>query len=199
MYARGLLCLLLLMVARVNATPQIQHWRTENGVAVFFVETHELPMLDLQIVFDAGSSRDGDQAGLAMLTSALLEEGAGGLSADEISQCFEKLGAIYHGQSGYDSSSVSLRTLVDTGKLTPAIENLNRVVTQPDFPQESFARQRNLALVSIRQKQQSPGDLAGDAFFATVFGTHPYAHPGEGTEETVQALTREAIKGFHGW
>ena len=129
MYARMLLVLLLCTGSRVYATPQIQHWQTGKGVDVFFVETHELPMLDVQVIFDAGSSRDGETPGIAMLTSGLLDEGAGGLSADEISQGFENRGAVYSSHAGYDSTTVSLRTLVDREKLTPVLENLRRRLT----------------------------------------------------------------------
>ena len=191
------LFILLLVVARVDATPQIQHWQTDNGTDVFLVETHELPMLDIQIVFDAGSSRDDMHAGTAMLTTGLLDEGAGGLSADEISRRFENLGAIYSSHTGYDSATISLRTLVDADKLMSALENLKRVITQPDFPQKAFERQRKRTLVGIRGKQQSPGALAGDAFYAAVFDDHPYAYPNEGTEESIQSLTRENIRAFY--
>jgi zinc protease len=194
---KGMFLVLLLMAVNVDATPQIQHWQTEKGIDVYFVEAHELPILDMQIIFDAGSSRDDEHKGLAMLTSGLLDEGAGGLDADQISQYFEKLGAIYSGSAGYDSASISLRTLADKDKLMPAIENLKRVITQPDFPQAAFERQRKRTLVGIRQKQQSPGALASDAFYEAVFTDHPYAYPNEGTEETLQSITREDIKEFY--
>ncbi|NIO61319.1 MAG: insulinase family protein, partial [Gammaproteobacteria bacterium] len=69
--------------------PDIQHWQTEKGINVYFVEAHEIPMLDIQVIFDAGSSRDKKDLGLAVLTNGLLAEGAAGLTADDISRNFE--------------------------------------------------------------------------------------------------------------
>jgi zinc protease len=179
------------------AVPDIQNWQSEKGANVFFVEANELPIVDIQIIFDAGSARSSDHAGLASLTNSLLDEGAAGLSADQISQGFDDLGANYSGSAGYDSASISLRSLSDPEILTPALSNLARVLVKPDFPKDAFTRQRNRALIGIRNKQQSPGTLAKDAFFAEVFKGHPYAVPGSGTEESINALERSDVVEFH--
>ncbi len=181
----------------VQAAPVIQTWQSEKGANVYFVEAKELPIVDIQIIFDAGSARNGNRAGLAGLTNSLLDEGAGGLTADQISQGFDNLGANYGGSAGYDSASISLRSLSDPALLEPALENLARVLVKPDFPEDALARQKNRALIGIRSKQQSPGALARDAFFAEVFKGHPYAVPSSGTEESISVLLRKDVVGFH--
>ena len=197
MVIRSLLCCLLFISTIASAAPRIQHWTTENGTKVYFVEAHELPMVDIQVVFDAGSARDQNKSGLALLTNSLLSEGAAGLNADEVSKGFENLGANYGSNTGYDSSSVSLRSIVEPSKLQAALVNLQRVITQPDFPQDAFERLRKQVLIGIRHKQQSPGALVRDAFFAAVYNKHPYAMPKEGTEESIQKLSREDTIAFH--
>ena len=181
----------------IQAAPVIQIWQSEKGANVYFVEAKELPIVDIQIIFDAGSSRDGKKAGLAGLTNSLLDEGAGGLTADQISQGFDNLGANYGASAGYDSASISLRSLSDPALLEPALENLARVLIKPDFPEDALARQKNRALIGIRSKQQSPGALASDAFFAEVFKGHPYAVPSSGTEESISAMVRNDVVDFH--
>ena len=181
----------------VQAVPVIQNWQSEKGANVYFVEAKELPIVDIQIIFDAGSARNGNQAGLAGLTNDLLSEGAGGLTAYQISQGFDSLGANYSSSAGRDSASVSLRSLSDPTILEPALENLARVLVMPDFPETALTRQKNRTLIGIRSKQQSPGTLAKDAFFAEVFKGHPYAVPSLGTEESIAALQRSDVVGFH--
>lgn len=181
----------------VQAVPTIQNWQSEKGANVYFVEAKELPIVDIQVIFDAGSARNGKKAGLAGLTNGLLDEGAGGLTADQISQGFDDLGANYGGSAGYDSASISLRSLSDITILEPALENLARVLVKPDFPQDALVRQKNRTLISIRGKQQSPGALANDAFFEEVFKGHPYAVPSSGTEESIKALVRNDVVSFH--
>ncbi len=198
MFAKAMKILtLLFFVTTAHTTPDIQHWQTEQGVRVYFVEAHELPMVDVQMLFDAGSGRDGDKPGLALLTNSLLADGAGGLNADEISQDFENIGAVFGNSASADTAQVSLRVLSDADKLESAIANLKRVITQPDFPADDFERNRNRTVTGIRQKQQSPAALAKDAFYSAIYGDHPYALPEEGTEESLQAITIKNIKAFH--
>ncbi len=180
-----------------NATPDIQTWVTEKGARVFFVEAHELPMIDIKVIFDAGSSRDKTSSGLAVLSNDLLSEGAAGKSVDEISNGFESLGAVYGSNAGYDSASVSLRSLSDRSKLVPALKNLIDVLALPDFPETAFERERNRMLIGLRSKKQSPAALAKDAYYEALYDQHPYARPSEGTEESLQAIKLDDLKAFH--
>jgi zinc protease len=91
-YSNLLLALLLSSWGTAIAKPllNIQHWQTTNGVPVYFVRATELPMVDINVVFDAGSSRDGKQPGLAQITSALLNTGTTThLNADQIADAFD--------------------------------------------------------------------------------------------------------------
>ena len=80
---------LMLSNGVVQATPEIQTWQTDNGAKVLFVPAKEIPMLDVRIVFDAGSARDDGLSGLAVLTNGLLSEGAAGKTSQQIAQAFE--------------------------------------------------------------------------------------------------------------
>ncbi|MEX2353658.1 MAG: pitrilysin family protein [Gammaproteobacteria bacterium] len=180
------------------AAPQIQHWQTSRGIPVYFVETTQLPMLDLQIIFDAGSARDpDDKRGLSQLTNNLLSLAAGGRTAYEINFDFERLGAEFGSHAGYDSASVSLRSLSDESKLQPALENLRTVLSSPDFRPEDLERQRNRMLVGIQRKQQSPGTIAQERFEQAIYGEHPYAYPNEGTADSLSRIGRDDLADFH--
>ncbi|MGI9229811.1 MAG: M16 family metallopeptidase [Gammaproteobacteria bacterium] len=192
------LWLLIGFAPGVIAGPVIQDWQTDRGSRILFVESRELPIVDIKIMFDAGSSRDPKRkAGLAQFTSSLLDEGAGGLDADGISYEFERLGAHYGAGAGYDSSTITLRSLAGEDKLQAALKNLRRVIAQPDFPAQAITRQRKRFLVGLQDKQQSPGSVAHDNFFAALYQKHPYARPPEGTEAGINAIKRADIKSFH--
>ena len=192
-----ILFILCLLSLNLQAVPEIQTWTTQEGVPVYFVEAHELPMLDVQVLFDAGSARDGEHPGLAALTSHLLSEGASGMSTDEISNAFESLGANFGSDASYDSASVSLRSLSEENKLNKALDTMQAVLAQPDFPEAAFERERKRILIGIQAKKQNPGALAGEAFYANLYEGHPYAQPSEGTEESLSALTVADLHGFH--
>ena len=149
------------------------------------------------MVFDAGSARDGEQSGLAQLTNGLLDQGAGDLNADQIAERMEGIGAQF-GTSAYrDMAIVSLRSLTDATLLDPALDVMSQVIAAPSFPQDAFDRAQKRTLVALRAQQESPGDIADKAFFAALYGDHPYATPSLGTEKSVTALTRQDAVAFH--
>ena len=179
------------------ASPDIEYWTTDKGADVYYVHAPELPMVDIQIVFDAGSTRDADSLGIAMLTNSLLAEGANGEDADTISNGFESLGAIYAADVGYDSASLQLRSLTETELLTEAIENFKKVISTPDFPNDALERKRSQMLIAIKAKEQSPGTIAKDAFMSAIYQSHPYGKPSEGNEASIKSIKREDIVSFY--
>lgn len=176
---------------------QIQHWTTDNGARVYFVPAPELPMIDLRVTFDAGAARDGADSGVALLTNALLSEGAGGLDAHQISERFESVGARFSNSAHRDMAVIGLRSLSDKQYLIPALETLTVIINQPEFPKEAFKRERSRMLIGLQQRKQSPGALADEAFYKAVYDAHPYASQPSGREETVKALSPEKLRAFY--
>lgn len=178
------------------ANPDIASWETPNGARVYFVRAAELPMVDVRVVFDAGSARDGAHGGLAALTNGMLDEGAGGVPAEIISERFEELGAGYDNGAARDMAWVNLRSLTDASVLEPALANLRLLLEHPDFPEVAFERERKRMLVTLQQRQQNPAEVASDAFYAAVYPGHPYASPVYGTEQTLGEIERTDLAVF---
>ena len=194
----GFMAAVMLLVSNLaTAVPAIQNWRTANGVPVYFIPAPELPMVDVQILFNAGSIRDGAQAGLAQLTNALLEEGAGDWSADTIADRLDRVGARLTISSRRDAATVSLRSLSDPQYLQPAVETVARLLKEPTFSPEALGRVRQQMLTALRERAQSPGAIAQDAFFKALYGDHPYGSPPEGTPASLEAITRADLERFH--
>ncbi len=188
---------LMLISIAINATPEIQTWKTEKGAKVLFVPATEIPMLDVRIVFDGGSARDAGISGLAVLTNGLLAEGAAGKTAKQIAEMFESVGAQVEYEAARDMALVGVRSLTESRYLSAAIEGLKQVLTQPDFPQDAFERELSRMKVSVKARQQSPAALAGVAFNKAVFGDHPYASPTSGTKESLEKLTLADVNKFY--
>lgn len=194
----GLLMVVALAAAgRAAASPDIRHWTADEGLEVYFVRTTALPMVDLELTFDAGSARDGEHPGLARLTSNVLAEGAAGLNAGEIARRFEDQGARFSASSNRDSASVQLRTLNDPETMSAAVEALSLVVGEPDFPAAAVDRERQRMLTALRNNHQDPGYRAQEAFWEALYGDHPYGHPPGGTEDSLNALERADVRDFY--
>ena len=196
-YIGALLLLSLSVVPAVHAMSPIQHWVTDNGVRVYFVPAPELPMVDVMVTFAAGSVRDGDHPGLASMTSTLLDMGAAGLTADELAERIESLGAELSTSAAREMATVSLRSLSDSAHLDPALVLLADVLARPNFDAKDFERERQRKLVGLRRVEQSPSAIAGYRYYAAVFGEHPYAHRPSGTEDSVKALELDWVTSFY--
>jgi len=187
----------VLFSPNIYAGIAIEHWTTDNGARVYYVAAPELPIVDMQLTFDAGSARDNGKDGEALLTNALLSEGAGDLNAQQIAEQFEELGARFGNDSQRDMAILTLRSLSDKKVLDAALDTLALVLTKPTFPKDAFEREQKRMLIGIEQRKQSPGDLADEAFYKALFKSHPYATQPSGIESTVKALTIEDLKSFY--
>lgn len=195
---RIFISLLLIIVSNtVSAAAKIEHWQTSQGTRVYFVQADALPMVDIQVVFDAGSARDGQQFGLAALTSALLDTGAGQWNADQIALRFESVGANFGTGVSSDNASLSLRTLTEPALFDKALETMHVILTKPKFNNADFMREKNRTLAAIKQREESPAEVASEAFSNKLYGTHPYAHPDSGSKETVSKLKSSDLSQFY--
>jgi zinc protease len=175
----------------------IQHWVTKNGTEVLFIETHALPILDIQITFNAGSAQDGENFGIAQFTNAMLEEGTKNLTADQIANSFDQVGAAFHADVDRDMATVSLRSLTTPRLLNPALATFTKVVTEPMFKEKSFHRVQKQILSAITEQQQQPMAIANNAFWKNLYGDAPYGHPVIGTKESISALTTKDLRSFY--
>lgn len=175
----------------------IQHWQTKNGANVYFVRAPEIPMVDIQVVFAAGSSFDGKQWGLASLVNSLLGEGTTKQNADQIAVAFDRIGAEFDSNVDRDMASASLRSLTKPVYLKPALKTFAAVLTTPSFSAKAFNRVKQQQLSGIEYNEQSPTSVASRAFYHKIYGTHPYGHSPDGTLESVKALTKKEVKAFY--
>ena len=175
----------------------IKNWQTDNGSKVIFVQADELPMLDVRVVFDAGSARDGKQPGLASFTNMMLDLGAGEWNTNEIAERMDSIGASIGTSALRDMAVVSLRSLTDKVILTKAMDTLAAVLHTPRFPETEMARERKQVLISLKNKQQSPGDIVEELFYKNLYGDHAYATPVLGTVDSVKAFSRNDLVGFY--
>ncbi|VAW66612.1 FIG015287: Zinc protease [hydrothermal vent metagenome] len=196
-----ILSLWVLSSAHVSASPEIQHWKTSNGAKVYFVPSNDIPMVDVRIVFDAGSARDktaeGGLAGTALMTNGLLSEGAGGDDAQALAEKFEAVGAQFGNGSLKDMAWLNMRSLREDQYLKPALSNLKNILTRPDFPSVAFKRELERLKIAVKSSKQSPGAIASKRFFKELYGEHPYAQPSEGTEQSLKKLKLKHLKAFY--
>jgi zinc protease len=181
-----------------HASLPIQHWTTPEGTQVYFVESHNLPMLDVSVDFPAGSAYDvSDKAGLAKLTQVMLDQGAGEMSEEDIANKLADVGADLSGRFDRDRAGVTLRTLSSPKERGEALAILVEVLQHPQFPSAAFQRERDRMLAGLKEEEAQPEDVADKAFYRAVYGSHPYSLPESGTAQGLSQLKREDLVGFY--
>jgi zinc protease len=192
----ALIVAVLLRAADATALgPAVVQDRLPNGAALLVSEQHNLPMVLVRVVLDAGARRDpSGKAGLASLTADLLTEGTKTRSAQQIKETIDSIGGSLSTDADTDYAVVALQVLkkdLDTG-----LDLLADVLLHPVFRPEELARRREATLASIRDQEDDPTAVAQKAFQRALFGDTPYGHPDEGTEESLPRISRADVQEF---
>ncbi|MDM0105074.1 pitrilysin family protein [Variovorax sp. J22R24] len=164
-----------------HAAIPIQHWSLPSGAKVYLAATNALPIVDVQIDFDAGGRRDPPaQAGLASVTAGMVEKGirASGsepaMDQNALGEAWADLGADFGAGAGSDRTSFTLRTLSKPELLDKAVRLASREIGEPAFPEDVWKRERERINAAIREANTKPATIAEKAFSQAVYGTHPY-------------------------
>ncbi|GAB1719519.1 MAG: Peptidase M16-like protein [Nitrosospira sp.] len=176
----------------------IQHWQAASGAQVYFVESRDLPILDVSVDFNAGSSTDSvDKSGRAGLTLYLLSLGAGGLSEDQIAKAAADVGAQLGAHFDQDRAGITLRTLSSARERTQALDILGRVVQKPEFVPDILQREKARIIAGLQESDTKPEVIADRALMKMLYGDHPYGLRGSGEVETVSQIQREDLLDFY--
>ncbi|MBI2221125.1 MAG: insulinase family protein [Acidobacteria bacterium] len=177
--------------------PAIQRRALSNGLRVWIVEHHEVPVVQVDLIVRSGSAADpSGKFGLASLTAAMLDEGAGARDALQLADAIDHLGASLSAGISVDASSVRLH--VPVARLNDALPIMADVALRPTFPQRELDRLRNERLTDLQQGRDDPGEIVRAAFPLVVFGPqHRYGTGGVGTTVTLKSFTADDLRAFH--
>jgi zinc protease len=180
----------------------VTHWTQASGVRVYLVESPAIPMVDVQIEFDAGSRRDpAEQAGLASLMAGATANGVRAHAAEPaldengLSEAWADLGASFGGSAGNDRMGFSLRSLTYPDLLAKAAALAARQLGEPSFPEAPWLRDRPKLIASLKEADTRPATLAAKAYSRAVYGLHPYGQ--EMTEATLNRISVQDMQALH--
>ena len=179
--------------------PDLQKAQLKNGLKIILAERHSIPVVNFNLVVDAGYSADQFALpGTSKLTMEMIDEGTKKRTALQISEELSLLGASLGSGSDLDVSYVSLSALKN--KLDESLDIYADVILNPSFPEEDFNRLKAQTLAAIQREKVTPTSMALRVFPKILYGeNHAYGNPmtGSGTEESVKKITREDLIKFH--
>ncbi|MEP6801369.1 MAG: pitrilysin family protein [Acidobacteriota bacterium] len=176
--------------------PETSRLQLSNGIPVFLVERHKVPLAEVLVILRGGASADpANRPGLASLTADLLDRGAGSRSALEISDLADTLGAALEAEAGWDTTTVGIN--VPVARLSDAMALIADLVRNPTFPPEELERVRQERLTGMLQWRDDPAEIAAAAFARAVYGRHAYGRRPEGSPASIRSVTRDEVRRFH--
>lgn len=176
-------------------------WSTEfdNGMQVIGTVSDEIPTVNLQLTLNGGQkleARDLSKAGLASLTSSMMNEGTENYSGEAIQEELDRIGSNVSIYSGQTSTTVNISSLVK--HLDRTLELAEEILMHPAFKEEDFERLKKRQLENIQQQEKVPAATASRVFQKLLYGKgHVYAVPTSGEQETVENITLEDVKNYY--
>ncbi len=175
--------------------PTYEKFKLKNGLTVYLMEQHEVPLIYTSAVFDAGSTQDGDRYGLAAMTADALVFGTKKYTKEQIEEATDYVGANLNSGAGKESARVSMSFAAkDADRM---FDILREVLIEPNFDATEFEKHKQRTLLQLTQQRESPRSVIGNYFSKMVFDKHPYATPTSGTNATIAKLSPANAAAFY--
>ncbi len=198
MFRNVVLIFALMLSFTASAGVKIQQWQTSTGSEVYFVENHDLPIVDISVNFAAGSARDtAEKSGVAGVTKYLMSLGADGMTDEKIATSMADVGAILGGDFDADRAAFKLRTLSSAREQSQALDVFTKILQKPDFPDNVLTREKARIVSSLQESATQPESISNKAFMKALYGSHPYSLDDSGEVDTVGNIKREDLLNFY--
>ncbi len=171
--------------------PEPVRFEIDNGIVVYFLEDHQLPVMTVSAYFHGGTVQDTkDKAGLSNITATLLRSGgAGPRTPDKIDSDLDFVGISLNSSAGDEYFAVNMRLLkkdTDTG-----FEILSDMLTKPVFDSSKMELELSNKLDEIKRQNDDPRDIGRRVYYQTVYGDHPYGlYP---TLQSINNISRDDV------
>ena len=183
------------LLAQTFKMPPYQKFKLKNGLTIYLMEQHEVPLINVSAVFDAGAVQDGNRYGLASMTAQALLFGSANYTKSQIEEKTEYVGASVETFAGREVAKMTASFAVKDQDLLFAI--VQDVVTKPTFDQTEFDKYKQRQLLELTQQKETPRGVMGSYFNKFVFDSHPYANPLAGTPASVSAISASDARQFY--
>lgn len=175
--------------------PPIHRSQLANGITILTIANPSADIVSGRFFFPAGSRwEDSKHAGLAQLLTSVLMKGTKRLSALEIADRVESVGAGLSADTTSDYIKLSLKTvksdLVDIFKLA------GELLRSPSFPEAQIELERKLILQAIKSQTEQPFNNAYRQLRTALYGEHPYARSSLGTAATIGQISRQDLVNY---
>lgn len=175
--------------------PEYEKFILENGLTVYLMEQHEVPLIHVSAVFPAGAVKDNDQYGLASLTAEGLLLGTRNYTKEQIEEKLDFLGASYSTKADVETAVISMSFLNTYQERIFPI--LKEIMTLPVFDQIEFEKRKKRLPLELEQAKERPEIVIMDYYKKFLFGDHGYGNPISGSPSSVEKIGVDDLKAFY--
>jgi zinc protease len=192
-------CLLVLTHISLSAQsyklPDYTTFKLSNGLTVYLMEQHDVPVISVSAILPAGAIYDNDKAGLASFTATALKHGTKNFTKTKLDEELDFIGANVNTYATKEYAGLSSNFAAkDKVKVLAIIKDL---LLNPVFDTTEFNKEKSRLLVMLEQQKESPRSVIGSYFDAFLYGNHPYGNVIRGINSTVSKLTVEDLMNFY--
>jgi zinc protease len=174
---------------------KIQSIKSPGGIEAWLVEDHGVPMMAMRFSFEGGNAQDPQgKEGLANFMTGMMDEGAGDLPSSQFQERMEELAVRMSYDDTKDAFYGSFETL--TKNRDASAELLRLALNKTRFDKDAVDRIREQLKANIVYAARDPDKVASKEWYAVAFEGHPYARPANGTEATLDAITRDDLNDY---
>ncbi len=172
--------------------PAVKPFTLKNGIKVYLVEQHTLPIVSIDLNFDGGNITDPKgKEGLASMCMAMLTEGTEKLDKIQYSEALADVASNISAYATDDSQGIQLSSL--TKHLAPTFALFADTLKTPGMRQSDFDRMKKRRIEAVRQSRSSPTSIPGRVSGAVLYGAdHPLG--AVVTEASTEAIALDECK-----
>lgn len=176
--------------------PAFDRFATSRGVPVYVAPRAGVPLVELELLLDAGGERNpAQQPGLAAMTASMLDEGTARRTGPQLSAELERRGGSLSCYADWNAARLRLQLMASD--LEYGLDLLAELLYEPAFPQHELDRLRQQTLAELKRRADQPASVADEAFAHHLFAGTVFAHPLAGNPAALETLTRDALLDFH--
>jgi predicted Zn-dependent peptidase len=189
------LCLHSSVQSQDYKLPAYEKFKLKNGLTVYLMEQHEVPIMNVSVIFPAGAIYDGEKSGLASLTASGLKYGTKNYPKAKLDEELDFIGATINTFASKESAGLASRFAAKDKETV--LEIIKELLTEPVFDNDEFAKEKKRVLSDLERAKESPRSVIGNYFDKFLYGDHVYGNAVSGKISTVSAITVDDLKNFY--
>lgn len=175
--------------------PAYSTFELKNGLKVYLMEQHDVPVLSVSAILPAGAIYDETKPGLASLTATALKHGTQNYSKSKIDETLDFIGANVSVSASKEFASLSSKFATKDQKVVLSI--IKELVVNPVFDVDEFEKEKSRILVELERQKESPQSVIRTYFDQLLYQNHVYANSASGTMASVEKISITDVKNFY--